>query len=390
MRCPDLDLQIVRGHFQVQGSVMRSRLLLPTVLLLPLLLQAAEMSPADESKAAVQKSQARGSAEKKPAAEVGEPHGRPGMGFGGGMGFRGGRGAGGPGFRPDMMTIHGMFDGRERIRRAVTMLPDGARAITETDDRDLVLFLQSHVPAMDTRVLENQPLPPMTFHPLFQELIRNAEKYTLDYSFTDRGVEVVYQSEDPFVVFLVQEHAKLVSRFLRHGHGEIHAEYQLPKFDAATAESRRRALVVRDAVSEVFQRELDKTDAAKRDSATCTAAFQVACESVAASRGVAVGRTGLENEDHLPHAPQGILDLLAERSAEAVFSELSHGRLSALLPMRLSGRCVSCHEPPTTKPSAPVAALSNASADGAVPVTMNNIGKIVGWYWIEVTDVAVE
>ena len=37
---------------------MRPRLLLPTVLLLPLLLQAAEVSPADQSKAADQTLQA--------------------------------------------------------------------------------------------------------------------------------------------------------------------------------------------------------------------------------------------------------------------------------------------------------------------------------------------
>lgn len=65
---------------------MRPRLLLPTVLLLPLVLQAAEVSPAEESKAADQTSQASAGAEKKPvSAGGGSPSGRPGMGCGNGI-----------------------------------------------------------------------------------------------------------------------------------------------------------------------------------------------------------------------------------------------------------------------------------------------------------------
>lgn len=142
----------------------------------------------------------------------------PGRGFG-----RGG------GMRPDMTVIHTMFEHRDKIERKVKMLPDGAEAITESDDDKVASLLQEHVPAVEERVLENKPLPPMTFHPVFVELIKHADEYTLEHEATDRGVKVRYKADNPYAVMLVQEHAKLVSRFIKNGMTEIHADYKLPK-----------------------------------------------------------------------------------------------------------------------------------------------------------------
>lgn len=144
----------------------------------------------------------------------------------------GGRGMGrGGGFRPDMTTIHAMFAVKEKIKRTVNPLPTGAEAITESDDADITSLIQEHVPAMETRVMDNAPLPPMTFHPVFQSLIKHAEDYTLEYEDTDKGIKVTYKAKDPFVIMLVQEHAKLVSRFLKNGMSEIHKPYELPKLN---------------------------------------------------------------------------------------------------------------------------------------------------------------
>ncbi len=129
----------------------------------------------------------------------------------------------------DMSTLHAMFADRDKILREITELPDGAEALTESEDQEIVGLLQQHVPAMETRVIGNAPLPPMTFHPIFVELIKHADKYTLTYEETAKGIKVKYTSEDPYVVMLVQEHAKLVSRFIRNGMEEIHKPYTLPK-----------------------------------------------------------------------------------------------------------------------------------------------------------------
>jgi hypothetical protein len=133
--------------------------------------------------------------------------------------------------REDMTTLHAMFADRDRIKRTVKNLPDGAEAVTESDDEAIASLLQEHVPAMEGRVLENNPLPPMTFHPIFVELIKHADDYTLTYEETDQGMKVIYHSEEPYVVMLVQEHAKLVSRFIKNGMEEIHKPYTLPGLD---------------------------------------------------------------------------------------------------------------------------------------------------------------
>lgn len=128
---------------------------------------------------------------------------------------------------------------RNKIKRTVKNLPDGAEAITESDDKTIAGLLQEHVPAMEDRVLENKPLPPMTFHPIFVELIKHADDYTLTYEETEKGIKVKYHSADPYVVMLVQEHAQLVSRFIKNGMEEIHAPYTLPLEPKPTKPSER-------------------------------------------------------------------------------------------------------------------------------------------------------
>lgn len=153
----------------------------------------------------------------------------PGMGQGpGGMG--GGPGAMG-GMRKDMTTLRSMFDGRAKITRTVKNLPDGAEATTESDDEGIAALLKEHVPAMESRVTGNNPLPPMTFHPIFVELIKHADDYSLTYEETEKGMQVNYRTDDPYVVMLVQEHAKLVSRFIKNGMEEIHKPYTLPTLE---------------------------------------------------------------------------------------------------------------------------------------------------------------
>ncbi len=153
-----------------------------------------------------------------------------GQGMGRGMGLGMGRGPGAmQGMQGDMTTLHAMFADRDKIKRTVKNLPDGAEAVTESDDEAIANLLKKHVPAMEDRVLGNNPLPPMTFHPIFVELLKHADDYTLTYEETDKGMKVQYQSDDPYVVMLVQEHAKLVSRFIENGMDEIHKPYTLPK-----------------------------------------------------------------------------------------------------------------------------------------------------------------
>lgn len=159
----------------------------------------------------------------------GAGHGR-GHGFGPGSAKGNGRGPGASGgMRPDMTTLHAMFADRDKIKRTVIDRLDGAEAVTESEDETIASLIQEHVPAMEDRVLANDPLPPMTFHPIFVELIKHADDYSLEYEETAKGMKVTYTAKDPYVVMLVQEHAKLVSRFIKNGMSEIHKPYTLPE-----------------------------------------------------------------------------------------------------------------------------------------------------------------
>lgn len=141
-----------------------------------------------------------------------------------------GRGPGAnPEMRADMTTLHALFSSRNKIKRTVKLLPSGAEATTESDNEAITALIHEHVPAMERRVQEDKPLPPMTFHPIFVELIKHADDYTLTYEETKKGMKVTYVAKDPFVIMLVQEHAKLVSRFIKNGMAEIHKPYTLPK-----------------------------------------------------------------------------------------------------------------------------------------------------------------
>ncbi len=136
------------------------------------------------------------------------------------------------GMREDMTTLHAMFAARDKITRTVTNLPNGVETLTESADDEIASLLQEHVPAMEGRVGRNDPLPPMTFHPLFIELIKHADDFTLTYDETDHGVKVKYTSDDPYVVLLIQEHAQLVSRLIKNGMEEIHKPYTIPTADS--------------------------------------------------------------------------------------------------------------------------------------------------------------
>lgn len=315
-----------------------------------------------------------------------DEHG-PGRGRGMGRGFQGGRGPGARvgNFQADMRTIHTMFDNREKIRRSVMMLPDGAESLTESDDEKLAAMLKEHVPNMDARVLGNAPLPPMTFHPVFVSLIEHADDYTLDYEETDKGVKVAYQSDDPYVVMLVQEHAKLVSRFLSEGHDVIHAEYELPAFDEATAAAKAKALTARGTLFKTLSGRLTEVIQAEGPAAAievCSKEASAMAKKVGDDLGVRIGRTALKlrNPDNQP--PAWVQPLLETTPTVATFVDLPENRLGAMLPIRLKEKCTTCHGPADTIPAGVRDALSTFYPDDQA--TGFQAGDLRGWFWVEV------
>lgn len=322
-----------------------------------------------------------------------QEHG-PGMGPGlGGMGRGMGMGRGPAaldGMRADMTTLHTMFAARDKIIRAIKMLPNGAEATTESDDATIAALLQEHVPAMEGRVMENNPLPPMTFHPVFVELIKHADDYSLEYEETDKGIKVTYQSEDPFVVMLVQEHAKLVSRFIKNGMEEIHTPYTLPETPAAVQKDAKGiALAAKEAL---FARlsgrltEVMKADGPVAAIQVCSREAGIIAIDVGDKFDVRIGRTAAKLRNPQNKPPEWVEPLIEESPSEPLFVDLPNGHTGALLPIKLQAKCIICHGPADTIADDVKTQLAELYPQDHA--TGFKEGDLRGWFWVDVPKLA--
>jgi hypothetical protein len=98
--------------------------------------------------------------------------------------------------------------------------------ITESDDPQVAAKIQEHVQAMHVRIKENQPIHRRD--PLFDMLFRHSDKIEMKFEKTDKGMKVIETSADPYVVKLIQAHAKVVSRFVKNGFDEAHRNHEVP------------------------------------------------------------------------------------------------------------------------------------------------------------------
>jgi len=119
----------------------------------------------------------------------------------------------------DQQLIHTLLENRGAIRRQVNKLLNGVETLTETDNNALRPVLVRHVAAMQHRVEEGRPIHMRD--PLFRELFRNADRIRMDVQATPKGVRVLETSDDPHVASLIQQHAEVVSLFIRNGYDEV-------------------------------------------------------------------------------------------------------------------------------------------------------------------------
>ncbi len=126
----------------------------------------------------------------------------------------------------DQELFHFLLAHHDKITRQVTELPNGVKAVTESDDPEVVEKLQEHVEWMAVRIEKSQPI--RMRDPLFRELFKNADKIELEHEMTDKGVIVTEWSDDPHVVKLIQAHAKVVSGFVASGFAEAAKNHPVP------------------------------------------------------------------------------------------------------------------------------------------------------------------
>lgn len=131
-----------------------------------------------------------------------------------------------PRFIEDRKWFHFLLDNRDRIKRTITRTDKGVNTVTESDDPEVAVGIQTHVAAMHARVKEGRGIHMRD--PLFREVFRHADTISMKVTDTDKGVRVVETSDDPYVASLIQAHADVVSQFIANGHEEVRRNHAVP------------------------------------------------------------------------------------------------------------------------------------------------------------------
>ncbi len=133
---------------------------------------------------------------------------------------------GGPDHQKDHVVIRDLLDQGSLIQRTVTLIEDGVETLTESDNPELAAKIKEHVHAMHRRVEDVRPI--RMRDPLFAAIFENAEAISMQITETERGVRVIETSPHPYVVKLIQEHARVVTNFVKFGHSEAMKNHSAP------------------------------------------------------------------------------------------------------------------------------------------------------------------
>ncbi|CAN1208680.1 hypothetical protein TUMEXPCC7403_00565 [Tumidithrix helvetica PCC 7403] len=117
----------------------------------------------------------------------------------------------------DMRIIHQLFADRDLVHRTVEQIPNGIRAVTESDDPEIAARIQTHVAKMYRHLDEKSAFPGIGMAPTLPELFRNVDRYQRQMQMTPKGVIVSETSSDADMVLLIREHAREVDRFISEG-----------------------------------------------------------------------------------------------------------------------------------------------------------------------------
>ncbi len=120
-----------------------------------------------------------------------------------------------------------LIEHRDSIHRTVKNLANGVETLTESDVDEVSEMIQVHVEAMHGRLENSNPI--RMRDPIFRAVFTNANKIKMEIEHTDHGVRVTETSNDEYAVKLIQEHAKVVSLWIKNGYSELPKNHAAPK-----------------------------------------------------------------------------------------------------------------------------------------------------------------
>lgn len=115
----------------------------------------------------------------------------------------------------DMELVLDLLANNSKIKRSVTMLPDGIRTVTESDDPKVVQALKAHVASMSQRLKDGREFN--IFSNTLPVLFENREKISSKVETSEKGTVVTRTSTDAKVVAALQGHAGEVTELVQDG-----------------------------------------------------------------------------------------------------------------------------------------------------------------------------
>ena len=115
-----------------------------------------------------------------------------------------------------MRTGMALFARHAKIRRTVTEIPGGVRAVTESDDPATATLIQAHVSEMYQRLDENRAFPYMMSRSV-PAMFAHSTRYRRKLEALPNGVAITETSNDPEMVAVIKVHAQEISDFVREG-----------------------------------------------------------------------------------------------------------------------------------------------------------------------------
>ena len=117
----------------------------------------------------------------------------------------------------DGRIIHQLFANHDQIHRTVEEIPDGIRAVTESDNPQVAALIKEHVPRMYQRIENGQGIPMIMMSSTLPIMAQNPELYQRQLEFTSQGIMVTETSNNADMVDLIREHAHEVTEFVEVG-----------------------------------------------------------------------------------------------------------------------------------------------------------------------------
>ncbi|MFZ5466188.1 MAG: hypothetical protein ACOZAI_02900 [Pseudomonadota bacterium] len=140
--------------------------------------------------------------------------------------YRHGRGGSDAEHQAHQADIKALFAGHKSLRRVTERLPNGIRACTASDDRNLAMILRRHAADMKARFAKSRAI--RSWDPLFAELFEQRDNIRVELVEREDGVCAELTCDNPALLPLIHAHDAALHRFIREG--TARTEESIPGF----------------------------------------------------------------------------------------------------------------------------------------------------------------